>query len=186
MNTFILKDKYSSEFFLNGFDDAQKHTIPPFKPNQVLIDRKDVYEESELEKIFSKHQLAKLRACGMDRTGYPINQTIYCRVGEEEKSMYMYRFEVSMEAPDEYFDDDSKQSMFNLARKTLSQITELDNKARIQTGSDRQEEADPYIARVIIRSKNLTLWYFDTGCYVEWGVYFDLNQNEEWVYKDWG
>lgn len=185
MNTFSLKNKYSSEFFLENFDAAQKHISPPFKLGQVLIERKDVYDESELKNVFSSHQLKVLKNRGLIwRTFHPINQTIYCWVGEEKKPID-YGFEVRIEAPDEYFNADSKKYLLAIVRKTLAQITDLDDEARIYNNA-ADDHYDPTLARLEFKGDKLCLWYFNTTCNAEWGVHFNLNKHENWVYKDWG
>ena len=64
MDKFILKNKFSSDFYLKSFENATKVRVPRREAGDFLIDGSKVYKKEEFYKKYTVKDFQAMRVAG--------------------------------------------------------------------------------------------------------------------------
>lgn len=185
MDKYLLKKKFTSEFFASNFDSAVKSQYPPMSEGDVLVDEKFVYSQLEFREKFNPEDISKMRVGGrVQYATLAIPETIRFKILTPDPN---FEIRFILEFPDQY-SDETIDSLYIFAKGILSQIVALDDKARARVGSICDGfDYEPCLHRVRISTDELELRYHSTTCNTEWGVFFRKEDDDgSWVIDDWG
>lgn len=185
MNKYLLKRKLTSDILSNAFDAADRFRSSSRSAGDVLVDGCFVYSKIQFREKYTSKDITEMRSAGrIQYTTIDVPETIQIKLLVQDPS-FQLRF--ILELPDQYTEQDIDM-LYILAKNIVSQLIELDQKARDHVGAVHDGfNYEPRLSRVRINADEVELHYHSTTCNTEWGVFFSIEENfASWNVVDWG